>query len=305
VPSASAVPAPPRPAAPVPGWPAQVTHLDVIGSAVRRVEQRLRRLDTALHAMARGEPVDGTVTEVVRTPAMDVVVPRVSVLTANYQHGREVTEALASIAACHGPSVELLVQDDASTDGSVPAIGAFLAERPWLPASLFAASANRGASATRNQLLRHVRGEFVFVLDADNGVYPDILRRLVGALDEDPDAAFAYAPIAVRRGDEFVRLVSARPWLPEQLRHGNYIDAMALVRTDVLRELGGWDPEMDGWEDFHLWARMAEAGMHAAFVPQVLSWYRTSSHSLSVQVAVDPVGMWSRIRAAAPTLMHE
>ena len=143
------------------------------------------------------------------------------------------------------------------------------------------------------------------MLDADNGVYPDVLRRLVGALDADPDAAFAYAPIAVRRGKKFLSLSSARPWLPDQLRLGNYIDAMALVRTEVLREFGGWDPEMDGWEDFHLWARMAEEGLHAAFVPQVLSWYRTSSHSLSVQVSVDPVGMWSRIRAAAPTVMHE
>jgi hypothetical protein len=45
--------------------------------------------------------------------------------------------------------------------------------------------------------------------------------------------------------------------------------------------------------------------MRAAFVPQVLSWYRTSAHSLSIQVSADPAGMWSRIRAAAPTLMSE
>lgn len=305
VPPVHHVPEPPRPGLRTASWPTTITQIDIIGGAVRRIEQRLRRLDATVHAMSRGEAIDGAVEEVLRTPATQVSTPRVSVITANHQHRREVTEALASIAACAGPAIELLVQDDASTDGSVDAISEFLQQRPWLPARLFAASANRGASATRNHLLQHARGEFVFVLDADNGVYPDILRQLVDALDADPDAAFAYAPIAVRRGNEFIRLVSARPWLPDQLRHGNYIDAMALVRTSVLREFGGWDPEMDGWEDFHLWARMAEAGLHAAFVPQVLSWYRTSSHSLSVQVSVDAVGMWSRIRAAAPTVMHE
>ena len=294
---------PPRPGAIPPGWPQQVSQIDVLGGSIRRIEQRLRALDGAVRRMTGGSP--DTDREVVRTPSYDIARPRVSVITASYNPRGEVLDALASMAACHGPSFELLVQDDASTDDSAAAISAFLEQRPWLPATLHVAGANRGPSVTRNRLLARARGEFVFVLDADNGVYPAILERLVAALDDDPAASFAYAPIAAIRGSEFTRLVSARPWMPRQLRHGNYIDAMALVRTSVLRDAGGWSQEMDGWEDFHLWVRLAEAGHHAAFVPQVLSWYRTSAHSLSVQVATDHAGMWSRIRAAAPNLMSE
>lgn len=303
VPAKRDIPEPPRPSAPPPGWPTHVSQVDVLGGSIRRMEQRLRALNARLSALGGDSP--DTDRLVARTPAIDQGVPRVSVLTASYNHRNEVLEALASVAACGGPTFEVLVLDDASTDGSSTAIEAFLAERPWLPAALWVAGANRGPSATRNRLLQHARGEFVFILDADNGVYPEVLARLVEALDADADAAFAYAPIAAMRGTEFTRLISARPWMPSLFRHGNYIDAMSLIRTEVVREFGGWSSELDGWEDFHLWVRLAEAGRHAAFVPQVLSWYRTSAHSLSVQVATDHAGMWSRIRAAAPTLMHD
>lgn len=303
VPPQRDLPEPPRPSEPPPAWPVHPSPFDVLGGSIRRIEQRLRGLNALVTSMNGGEPDADR--ELARTPSFDTCTPRVSVITASYNHRGEVLDALASIAACPGPTFELLILDDASTDGSPPAIAEFLAERPWLPAALWVAGINRGPAATRNRLLQRCRGEYVFILDADNGVYPEILTRLVEALDADPEAAFSYAPIAAMRGHEFTRLISARPWIPTLFREGNYIDAMALLRADVVREFGGWSSEMDGWEDFHLWVRLAEAGRHATFVPQVLSWYRTSAHSLSVQVATDHAGMWSRIRAAAPSLMRD
>lgn len=302
VPTHQSIEEPPRPGPVMPGWPTMVTPVDVQGAALRRIEHRLRRLEESLLATQAGVAAVAD-REVVRTPAMSTVAPRVSVIIASYNHSAEILDALSSLAGCSGPTFEVLIQDDASTDGSIAVVSRFLSERPWLAASLWAGQVNRGPSSTRNRLLERARGEFVFVLDADNGVYPPVLQRLVDALDADPAASFAYAPIAVKRGNEFVGLVSSRPWMPQLLRQGNYIDAMAMTRTEVLREFGGWNLEMDGWEDFHLWVRLAEAGHHAAFVPQVLSWYRASAHSLSIQVSVDGVGMWSRIRAAAPNLM--
>ncbi len=299
------VPHPPEVQPVQPGWPQHASQLDIIGMSVRRIEQRMRALERGLQERALGEQPAGLVHEAARTPAMDVAEPRVSVIIPLYNHAKEVTEALASIVASRGPSIEILVYDDASTDGSGDVVADFFSTRPWLAGGLYVAALNRGLSIVRNELLSRARGEFTFVLDADNGVYPDALARLTAALDDDPDAAFAYTPITVRRGHVFTRLVSARPWQPELFRQGNYIDAMALLRTDVLRGLGGWDADLDGWEDFHLWVRIAEAGLYGAFVPQALSWYRDSEHSLSMEIATHKVGLWSRIRAAAPTIMRE
>lgn len=299
------VPHPPRPQPIRPAWPQTASQLDIIGMSVRRIEQRMRTLERDLQQLTMSERPTSLVTEAVRTPAMDVTEPRVSVIIPLYNHADEVVEALSSVVATRGPSIEVLVYDDASTDGSGDVVADFLSTRPWLAGGLYVGALNRGLSIVRNELLSRARGEFTFVLDADNGVYPDVLARLTAALDEDPDAAFAYTPLAVRRGHVFTRLVSSRPWQPELFRQGNYIDAMALLRTQTLLALGGWDADMDGWEDFHLWVRIAEAGMYGAFVPQALSWYRGSEHSMSIEIAAHSVGLWSRIRAAAPTIMRE
>ena len=94
-----------------------------------------------------------------------------------------------------------------------------------------------------------------------NGIFPTALRRLAEALDDHPEASFAYSPIVALRGGRPAGLVSAKPWDPRELRYGNYIDNMSLIRRSALERVGGWAEYMRIWEDFHLWARMAEAGM--------------------------------------------
>jgi GT2 family glycosyltransferase len=79
-----------------------------------------------------------------------------------------------------------------------------------------------------------------------------------------------------------VGLRSYYPWRPERLRTGNYIDAMALWRVDVLRRLGGYavDKRLHGWEDYDLWCRAADAGSRGAFLPEVVARYRVTQHSM-------------------------
>jgi len=62
-------------------------------------------------------------------------------------------------------------------------------------------------AGSRNAAVARARGEYVFVLDADSGVYPSALGRLVAALDEDPEAAFAYPMIAALRDGRPVSLL--------------------------------------------------------------------------------------------------
>ena len=61
-------------------------------------------------------------------------------------------------------------------------------------------------------------------------------RRLAEALDADPDAAFAYGTLECFRTGQPVGLMNTLPWDPPRLRMGNYIDAMAMIRTSLLRE---------------------------------------------------------------------
>ena len=109
---------------------------------------------------------------VVQTPSYHRTSPRVSVLVPLYNHAEEVSGAMASVAASEYYELELVVLDDGSSDASQQTALDFLHEHPFLPAMLLEHHVNRGLGKTRNDLVASARGEYVFMLDADNEVYP-------------------------------------------------------------------------------------------------------------------------------------
>ena len=223
-----------------------------------------------------------------------------------YNYGDVVREALDSVTRSVGIAYEILVQDDGSTDGSFEVVRQWADAHPDVPVLLVRRELNQGLPATRNDLAARARAPYLFSLDADNGVFPSCLARLAGALDADPAAAFAYSLIANRHEGRCVSLSSVLSWDPARLRRGNYIDAMAMLRKEAVEALGGWNTAMlFGWEDFELWARVAESGGHAAFVPQALSWYRQTSTSMLMGSRIDEFSLWNQVRAAAPRLMAD
>jgi CTP:molybdopterin cytidylyltransferase MocA len=305
--AATPLPLPPEPS-PAPAPTPEALVLQRQGVAVRALRVETRELARDVAELAhRTRTNEGSKVEVqAHTPAYDDATPRVSVLVTLYDYEREVVDALHSVAASTFANVELLIVDDASTDGSMAAAAGFLETHPWLPAMLFHQPVNRGLARSRNALLERARGEYVFILDADNGVYPPALEQLVAALDADTGAAFAYAMIAAYHDGLPVMLLSSLPWNPEQLRDGNYIDAMALIRRQHLLELGGYttDPRLTGWEDFHLWCQCAESGRHGVLVPQVLAWYRRREHSmLLADTETNLTTAWSVMRSRFPELL--
>lgn len=290
---------------PVP-WGTPGTYHEVLGAGIRRLEGKLRQMEkeARLRTLGIKNPADAQTDEYV-TWSYDAVVPKVSVVVPLYNHHNFIVEALESVLATTGVDYEVIIQDDGSTDASLKVAREFLEAHPYLPARLIHSAVNNGLAATRNFLLGHARGQYIFPLDADNGIYPTALKEFSDALDAAPEAPFAYAPIVAMRGGQPAGLVSAQPWDPEELRFGNYIDNMSMLRIRDVRELGGWDPQMFVWEDYHLWLRIAESGRAPIFIEKALTWYRMTGHSLRMEAGIDNATLWSRLREAAPTVLAD
>jgi hypothetical protein len=244
--------------------------------------------------------------QVAMTDAYRAAAPRVSVLTALYNQASHVTTALSSVTPSRDCPFELIVVDDGSSDGSSQAVTRWMAEHRDTPALLLRHPVNRGLAQTRNDALGMARGEFCFVLDADNEVYPHCLSRLMQALDADASAAFAYGTLEKFQGSESVGLMGVLPWEPERLRVGNYIDAMSMIRTSVIRdEFGGYptDRRLHGWEDYALWCALASAGHHGIRVAEIVGRYRVARHSMLSLTNISATDAFSVIIEANPVLM--
>ena len=110
-------------------------------------------------------------------------------------------------------------------------------------------------------------------------LHPRAVGELLSALDGRPDIAFVY-PIQVASGDPAelrVRgmdpLMSSKAWDPTRVSEQNPGETPALIRTKVLREIGGYleDPARAGVEDSALWRRLVEHGHQGRLVPQIIA----------------------------------
>lgn len=274
---------------------------DRIGAALKRLLIEVLELRSELTPPDAGQIGDAPPAET-WTPAYPKACPRVSVGVALYNYEREVVDALRSACASDYESFEIVVVDDASTDGSLAAVTAFAEKHESFPIRIVASGANRGPGAVRNTLLNLARGEFLFVLDADNSVFPPTLRRLAAALEADPEAAFAYGILAEHEGTLGTGLLSEQPWDPESLGIDNAIDMMSMLRRSSILAVGGFSPDrrLAGYEDYDLWCRLAEADRYGVLVPQIVGRYQRSQHSMLSLTTLDTTHARSLMRARAP-----
>lgn len=264
-----------------------------------------RRELARLRLRLEGRPE--TVEVLGRTEAWQTATPRVTVVVPVYNYARYVAHALDTIAASTHPSFEIVVVDDSSTDGSVAAAAGWCDDHPPVPCLLVGHPYNRGVADARNTGIAHARGEFVFLLDADDELYPHALARLVEALDADPAAAFAYG-IAERfdASGRCFRLDSIWPWDPSLFRFGNYIAVSALIRTGLLRDVGMFTTDrrfMGGWEDYELWCRLAALGHRGRHVPEILARFRVTGSSRTTLVDLSHAELFDALSELYPAVL--
>jgi glycosyltransferase involved in cell wall biosynthesis len=119
--------------------------------------------------------MEGWQTQLLADPSVEVAAQvKLTVLLPAYNEelaiGRvlaEVVEALADVDLAY----EILVVDDASTDGTAELAEQFAQECWQCPVRVIRCPENRGAGAARKVGVREARGEIVVMLDAD-GSYP-------------------------------------------------------------------------------------------------------------------------------------
>jgi len=205
---------------------------------------------------------------------------QVAVVVPLFNYADLVTEALASVAGQSLDSLELVVVDDCSTDGSLAVADAWLARHGgrFAATTLLQTVGNQGLAPARNAGFAAAEAAFIFPLDADNTLEPRCLWLLLEKLLT--TSAAAAHPTLQHFGSSF-KCVPAQPWSPERLRRGNYIDAMALIRKSVWAAVGGYTKgDFTGWEDYDLWCRFVEHGFWSEAVPEAVAGYRVHRGSM-------------------------
>lgn len=215
--------------------------------------------------------------------------PAVSVVISLFNYSAYIRHCLDSVRASQVEGMpggfEVVVVDDGSTDSSAAVVEEYMRGNS-LPICLVKKKANTGLADTRNVGLLTAQAPLAFILDADNEIRPECLSAHYHALTTS-DCAVAYGIINhfVDGTRQSVATMSHCEWDVRVLVSGPCIDAMAMIRKEAVQKVGGYSTEYgtilpQGFEDYDLWLKLAQAGYSGKLIPQVLSDYRVHPKSM-------------------------
>jgi glycosyltransferase involved in cell wall biosynthesis len=202
--------------------------------------------------------------------------PRFSILTPVYETPPAVlSEMLASVRRQSFDDWELCLADDGSKQPEVRQIlERAEAEDPRIRVQR--RESNAGIVAASNDALAMARGEFVALLDHDDTLHPDALALVSEALDGNPEADYAYTDEdKIDVGGHHSSPFFKPDWSPERLRTQMYTCHMSVLRRTLVEEVGGFDPEFEGSQDWDLVLRVTERARAIVHVPRILYHWRT------------------------------
>ncbi len=213
----------------------------------------------------------------------------ISVIITSYNQKDYLKEAVESVLSQTLRPMEIIICDDASSDGSQELIRSYENRYPGLVRAVLHPK-NLGISKNRNSGLRAVRGELVTWLDGDDRFRPEKLALELESYLSDPAVKWVYSQVVMI--DSMGRRLGRRYRRPcEGLIFERVISMLGraprnpLVEYASLRKVGFFDEDMYMYEDFDLCLRLAKS-FRCSYRQEPLIEYRVHSegaHRLSVE----------------------
>jgi glycosyltransferase involved in cell wall biosynthesis len=192
---------------------------------------------------------------------------RIAVIIPAYQSAGTIRTTLTTLFQQTRLPDEVIVVNDGSTDALRDAL------QPWIEKITYIEQQQQGAPVARNVGFQASTAEYIVFLDADIRLEATMLDRLADALNDHPEAAFAYPDF--RFGWKHFHLA---PYSYERLRQMNYIHTSAMIRRTAFP---GFDPALRKFQDWDLWLTIAERGGHGVWVNQLLYTVTQRKHGMS------------------------
>ncbi|WP_417310471.1 glycosyltransferase family 2 protein [Devosia sp.] len=222
--------------------------------------------------------------------------PKVTIGITCFNARETIGRAIAGALAQDFDDFEILVADDASTDGSAAVVATMIVDEPR--ARLIRLDANGGPAAARNAIISEAAGDFIAFFDDDDESLPGRVAGQVEAIlsfeagiGELPVACYAAGERRYANGySKELIPIGVRPEFPHGAAVANYLlffqrqsgwsyggtgAGTLMARTTLLRRLGGFDSSLRRVEDVDFAIRLALDG----------GWFIGTAEKLFVQYA--------------------
>lgn len=214
--------------------------------------------------------------------------PLVSILIPTYNRADYLGSAIDSALAQTYENIEIIVHDDASTDGT-PAL---LAQYRDPRLRIIRTEDNHGMLGGWNYIVTEANGEYLKFLASDDLLEPSCVAELVASAQSHPTAALitcqrkfidwrgeVVSKLGFANKDTIVNGKDHAHWILTTLRENKIGEPTAvLYLTKLVKKAGEYDPTFSQFADFEYWIRLLEFG-DLVYVHKPLCSFRTHEGS--------------------------
>jgi len=191
----------------------------------------------------------------------------VSIITPSYNQASYLEQTILSVLEQDHTSLEYLVVDGGSQDGSVEIIRKYADRLAW-----WVSERDAGQAEAINKGLARARGEVVAWLNSDDLLLPGAVARAVAALEANPELGMIFGDaITIDAQGKSLNHLRFGEWgLTEFMRFRIICQPAVFMRKSALDKAGYLDPAFHYLLDHHLWIRLARLGP-VQHIPETLA----------------------------------
>ena len=211
--------------------------------------------------------------------------PLISFVIPVYNVSRKyLSECLDSILKQTYQNFEICLADDCSTnEETISTLKEY--EKKDKRIKIVYRKSNGHISNASNSALELATGEYVAMMDNDDVIPSHALYELVKVLNEDKKIDLIYTDEDKLDTDGLRCSPHMKPdYSPDTLMSLNYFCHFTLLRTSILKEIGGWKVGCEGAQDWDLFLRFTEVTKNIYHLPKVLYHWRMIPGSTSLSM---------------------
>lgn len=203
-----------------------------------------------------------------------------TVITPVFNGEKFIRETIESVLThSKSLSIEFLVVDDGSCDNTPNILNEYKDRLKVIRQE------NSGQAEAINVGINQATGKYCIVVNADDPIISSkLFEKAASIFESDPSIVVVYPDWSiVDLSGRVIRAITTKEYSHEELV-GNFnclVGPGGVFRTDIAKEVGGWDSSVKYVPDYKFWLEMSMKGQFQR-IPDFLAVWRTHGGSLSI-----------------------